>query len=479
MTSNSSIVTALPKPTIPPSPAVSRPLTVRQLEEVGGGAWYSRVAGKPYLSTVDSIVVALLAYWQPDRIDRESPTNGRRGSRRTLCAEGLATPLLIQMCFLISRTKFESDLAPMMCNAPNLKHEFARCVRISHLSTSVLEPTKDCFAAVMCGDPSHLEDVGKAPLDVSKRKPGKPDPAEDEDDIEFAYACGMIGNLKLFHNFVKKTQGCGLYIAVAMAGATKECQPHILQYVLAMRYTQGSGLLGPLLDRGDPAGMTALHYAVRQRKPDYVTCLLEIGASPDAVSGYPGSQSVVRTPLEVAVLTYADDIVDILLAAEGHREVSDALNTCCRLRREDLFVKLWQYSENSEHPLPPSTKNALLMQASANGSAKIVKLLIESGADPNHPCDANKRTAIHAACINGHPKVLEILLMFGGKDSLDIRQERPFHLAAGNGNTECVGLLLKYKFPHQPPQADSLTAPKIAALCGHPAIQLTLQAPVG
>ena len=90
-------------------------------------------------------------------------------------------------------------------------------------------------------------------------------------------------------------------------------------------------------------------------------------------------------------------------------------------------------------PLMVASKKTPLMVASKNGHTKIVKLLLEKGADVNA-----KMTALMLAAANGHTEIIKLLLEKGA----DVNAKNKYGstalmFAAANGRTEIVQILLE------------------------------------
>ncbi|KAH7016121.1 ankyrin repeat-containing domain protein, partial [Microdochium trichocladiopsis] len=84
-----------------------------------------------------------------------------------------------------------------------------------------------------------------------------------------------------------------------------------------------------------------------------------------------------------------------------------------------------------------------LQAASARGHAEIVRLLIEDGANANHP-DPLGRTSLFLSSWFGHLGVVRTLLSNRGTDynATDWRGSTAFHAAVRHGNSRVVSLLL-------------------------------------
>src|ERR1700733_1469314 len=107
-----------------------------------------------------------------------------------------------------------------------------------------------------------------------------------------------------------------------------------------------------------------------------------------------------------------------------------------------------------EAGVPVDTRNALgstpLQDAAWNGNREIAAFLIAHGADINARHPEAGSTALYYAIATGHADMVELLLHSGADPSLRYRGgQLALHLAAGRGNAQVLGALLKaaYELP--------------------------------
>ncbi len=112
--------------------------------------------------------------------------------------------------------------------------------------------------------------------------------------------------------------------------------------------------------------------------------------------------------------------------------------------------------------------------ASINGNAEVVKVLIQFGTDVNVG-ESHRRTAIHMACHSGHAEVVRVLIQLGADFNItDSRGWAPIHMACYSGNAEVLKTLLEHGVDVDIATNDRWTAINIAASHGHTDVVRTL-----
>jgi ankyrin repeat protein len=88
-------------------------------------------------------------------------------------------------------------------------------------------------------------------------------------------------------------------------------------------------------------------------------------------------------------------------------------------------------------------RNTLLIYAAMYGHVKVVRVLLEGGANVDRANDG-RSTALHLGALYGHLDVCRLLLDWGAKvDHLDKRHYTPLHDAARGGHLSVVKLLVE------------------------------------
>ena len=220
------------------------------------------------------------------------------------------------------------------------------------------------------------------------------------------------------------------------------------------------GIAALLLQHGaDPNllaqnGSSPLHWAAQASNADIVELLLEHGADPNipAKNGSP--------PLHWAAQAGHADIVALLLKrgakvntkAGGH---NTALAYACgwgdrTVYRPNPKVVELLLQNGADPNIPAKNGSSPLQWAAQAGNEDIVALLLKYGAAVNAVSDSGN-TALAYACGSGHSvlhcynlKVIKLLLERGADPNIPAHDERfPLDLAAQAGHADIVELLLK------------------------------------
>lgn len=106
-----------------------------------------------------------------------------------------------------------------------------------------------------------------------------------------------------------------------------------------------------------------------------------------------------------------------------------------------------------------------LSGAAQGGHAKLVKLLLERGADPKLKSESGS-TALHAAALQGGPETVRLLLAAGADaNAMDEDGETPLHRSlGGNCELETIQLLVKAGAKLNSPNKEGLTPVRYAGL---------------
>jgi ankyrin repeat protein len=155
--------------------------------------------------------------------------------------------------------------------------------------------------------------------------------------------------------------------------------------------------------RASQKGVSAILIAVYYRRPEIAGIFVEHGAKPDIFEACAlGSADRVRELLDAQpdlTKTYAPDgFTPLGLAAYfGHLDAVKLLVA----RGADVNAP-----SNNAQKVPP------LVSAAAGKHEQVVRLLLESGANPN-AFEKGGETALHAAAFGGHEGIVRLLLERG------------------------------------------------------------------
>ena len=85
-----------------------------------------------------------------------------------------------------------------------------------------------------------------------------------------------------------------------------------------------------------------------------------------------------------------------------------------------------------------------LALAAKVGHAEVVQTLLQAGADINLVSPVNKSSPLHLACFQGHTEIVKMLVEAGANlEAREINQVTPLHLAVINVKEEVVDILLR------------------------------------
>ena len=115
------------------------------------------------------------------------------------------------------------------------------------------------------------------------------------------------------------------------------------------------------------------------------------------------------------------------------------------------FRRMWVgfYKRPSLRNQRSRTGNTPLHMAAANGHTKVVKFLLEAGADINfkayYDTEANDMTPLHKAARHGHAEVVRLLLDAGANaKALTSYGRTPLSMAETAGHADVVELLRRH-----------------------------------
>lgn len=188
-------------------------------------------------------------------------------------------------------------------------------------------------------------------------------------------------------------------------------------------------------------GATPLHIAVAAKKEKAAAALLELGAdvhakintdlnTPLHVACMSGNESMMKlliskgadlnlgnqygnTPLHSACLQGGISAVKFLLEHganinEPNHLKSTPLHFACYNDKENVELATFLMSTGASLATEDSELATPLQVAAIKGHAKMCKMFVEGGADPNH-YDAQGRTAVSLALSRGHTKLAQAL----------------------------------------------------------------------
>src|SRR5262245_35153114 len=158
--------------------------------------------------------------------------------------------------------------------------------------------------------------------------------------------------------------------------------------------------------------LTPLHFAVKMRRPLMVELLLELGADPLSVDGggmpVAGYATGFGIDLPVMGRNHEMTVAELVSAARGHRPPNvGPMDLVAAAALRD-----WETASKLVASRPLMDKGGALHLLSKRGDAIGVKWLLAHGADPNAlwaHWDADV-TPLHLAAAQGHVDVVRLLL---------------------------------------------------------------------
>jgi len=168
-----------------------------------------------------------------------------------------------------------------------------------------------------------------------------------------------------------------------------------------------------LLEARDASGRTPLLTAVLGRDEDMVRLLLDRGADPEAADARSGLRAVDYA-FQLECQRGGTSLTRLLLTRGAAFDANGAVRG--NVRRLDLAVVL--------------------------GNVEMVRLLLESGADPN-AATGYPRKPLASAAARGHAQIAELLISAGADpDGIDADGDPPLRLAVEAGHADVVRVLL-------------------------------------
>ncbi|CCD24569.1 Pho81p NDAI_0D02550 [Naumovozyma dairenensis CBS 421] len=222
-----------------------------------------------------------------------------------------------------------------------------------------------------------------------------------------------------------------------------------------------------LLNAKDIYEKTPLHYAAELGKVSFVKLLLKSSL----LDNIDPLDTNLRTPLTLAINNNHIDVMELLLTLGNsnpnpklYSKITNGTNNSKKNLLVNQFfspISIACHSNNYEaiklllnyipHQINLSTNfdakglGTLHIVCKNGADAKLIKLLLAHGADPNRMDDYNKWTPIFYAIQESHPVTVKELLNNGAR--LNIQDDEgisPLHLVLWESNVEILNILLPY-----------------------------------
>jgi len=214
-------------------------------------------------------------------------------------------------------------------------------------------------------------------------------------------------------------------------------------------------------------GDTPLHFAARAGKPELVRLLLDRGVDPDIPSPQTG-----ETPLHRAATFGHKSTITLLVSRGADTNAVDArgispIHYASRRMRQSVVALLIDLGARHGGLLEAvraedvgrvlalihagadidarDVNGTALQLAAASGSLGMAGILIDAGADLGTVGEPGGATPLHAAAINNHPDIVNLLLERGADPaSRDSQGRTPLHVAAAFGNSDAAKVFLEH-----------------------------------
>jgi ankyrin repeat protein len=200
-----------------------------------------------------------------------------------------------------------------------------------------------------------------------------------------------------------------------------------------------------------------IHWAVMTRQPAMIDLLLSRGADIEATRA-DGARPLQLTngdyhyrgwrDVPLGTVATSADIFNHLLRIGAYLD----MNMACLTGKIDRVRELLEQDPNlgnrvSEYVSYYPGSGAPIKNAAIGGHIDIVRLLLESGADPNLPEEgiAPMGHALHSAVVYRHIDIVKLLLEYGAYPNVEIESSADTLSAAiGQKNTEMIELLCSH-----------------------------------
>lgn len=225
-----------------------------------------------------------------------------------------------------------------------------------------------------------------------------------------------------------------------------------------------------LINYNDPdEGNTALSVAAASNDEDMIEFLLELGAHPD-VMDLKGRTAAMRAAEFGHV-----NCMEKLLAAGANMTLVDLegkgiiFYCIASTQRHTKCLELaLDNGADVKNQAKDGTPVFYMACETANENENMCLTLLERGADPNCKVDKSNRTALMAACNSGSVKVVKAILDQGADvNTLDARNNHAAHWAAKGGHLDCLTCMAGHGANFDQTNMDGNTPIHLAAMKGH------------
>lgn len=207
----------------------------------------------------------------------------------------------------------------------------------------------------------------------------------------------------------------------------------------------------------DMKGITPVYSAAKQGLERVITYICDYSKTPidlDSFKDYRGKTArVILKDAFPHLLAHFDS------SSEAAEEINiEKLFNFLSRHEEDNFVRDFSrlVKKNDHRPAMAANNGiaTMLQLASEKGFEKVVKYLLDSGADPNSTCNGNNNRPVALACQNGFSKILKMFIenestLFDPVEDeslihVTVKGMRSFNINPKSDYKECLELLLTH-----------------------------------
>ncbi|RDD42068.1 Transient receptor potential cation channel subfamily A member 1 [Trichoplax sp. H2] len=226
----------------------------------------------------------------------------------------------------------------------------------------------------------------------------------------------------------------------------------------------------------DADGLTPLNRAALFGRPEAVSVLINKVSNKDKIHGavIDSADEEGFTPLINACRKGHQEVVDILLNNKVDTQISDGSERTClhwAVLSGNIEIIRLLINCNSKELIGKADRNGStpFHYSAEGGYYEILDFFLQNKANPTKE-DDEEHTPLHLAAMNGHTSCVSILLAADSSiiNDANIKGQTPVHLACKRGHIACVKVLLQYGANLSRTDDYRLSPLEYTAIYGHP-----------